>query len=203
MSDLLISFDNVDTNKNEDNQENNKSTGLVDKSNELLINEIKNSSDLNLIDVPISNNNQIDNKEDSKLDNFDELTNESNNETIEVELNEEIKEGDDESIELNENEKKKVLQELNQRVIDEQKLNSELISKLHIQLDNAITEKEELLKQLNEKESDLSEVEVRLKEQAERLKQLEDVESTNSKLKALAVKLKKELAEVKINVSIK
>ena len=108
----------------------------------------------------------------------------------------------DESLESKENpQKRKVLKELNQKLIHEQKINGELISKLHNQLDNAITEKEELIRKLNEKDRDITDIEKIIKAQKDKLTQLEDVESTNSKLKALAIKLKKELAEVKENVS--
>ena len=201
MSDLLISFDNIDTN-HEDKREVNE-----DKSKDKIKeNESANNLQASLIDNPIvqSTNralNVIKSTNDLLNDKNDEnnlQTNDINEKRLEDNLDAKL----EDSVELKENEKKKVLQELNRKIIDEQKINNELIKKLHLQLDDAIEEKEELVKKLSEKECDLNEVANLFKKQKDKLKQLEDVESTNSKLKALAVKLKKELAEVNKNVSV-
>ena len=188
MGDLLINFDANQNDEPMRNKSDQQPAGQADnpddKSADLLTDDLRIDSadpiiDENRPDARSSNENHLDCKPNSL----------------------EEKSEEHEGVESRESEKKKVLQELNQRIIDEQRLNGELISKLHVQLDNAITEKEELVRKLAEKESDLGEVETILKQQKEQLKQLEDVELTNSKLKALAVKLKKELAEVKEQVS--
>ena len=198
MGDLLINFDANQNEKTTSNESDQLSASLadssVDRSTDLLTNDPPTNPTNS--DGLIDNNSATDWPSDKPSD---EKQNEKQNHLDRNSLEEKADEHD--SIESRDSEKKKVLQELNQRIIDEQKLNSELVSKLHIQLDNAITEKEDLVRKLTEKESDLSEVESMLKQQKERLKQLEEVESTNSKLKALAVKLKKELAELKENVS--
>lgn len=213
MGDLLINFDasqNEEATRNESEQ---YSASLADnpppppdpKSADLLTNDLQASPDLageHKPDGTANDANHLKSKDLNCLESKDVNYLEPNDVNHQEPASLEEKPDEHDSIESRDSEKKKVLQELNQRIIDEQKLNSELISKLHIQLDNAISEKEDLARKLNEKESDLSEVETILKQQKERLKQLEDVESTNSKLKALAVKLKKQLAEVKEDVSV-
>lgn len=196
MGDLLIDFDT-----NEQNDQNKDETSIEQFGKEIVdpLNEQINS----LIDHSMENRSKLNDSKTnetktSKTSKSSNDTNDKNDLFINNDrLTNEFR--SDESLESKE--KRKVLQELNQKLIEEQKLNGELISKLHIQLDNTITEKEELIRKLNEKESDLKEVEKIMKEQKDQLKRLEEIESTNSKLKALAIKLKKELAEAKENVS--
>ena len=177
MGDLLINFDANQNEKTTSNERDQLSASLADSSVDRSTDRLTNDPPTNSTNSDgLIGNNSATGWPSNKPS--DERQNEKQNHLDCNSLEEKADEHD--SIESRDSEKKKVLQELNQRIIDEQKLNSELVSKLHIQLDNAITEKEDLVRKLTEKESDLSEVESMLKQQKERLKQLEEVESTKS-----------------------
>lgn len=76
-----------------------------------------------------------------------------------------------------------------------------LCDQLHCRLDSLLDENDVLREQLREKEQDLEKAVLLLKQNESLSDQLKESEARNSKLKQLAVKLKKELAEAKEEVS--
>ena len=93
------------------------------------------------------------------------------------------------------------LQEAHDKLLQELEEKRTFSDKLHSQLDSMIERNDSLSVQLQEKEQDLEKA-VQLLQQDESLAaKVQDSESKNAKLKQLAVKLKKELAEAKEEVS--
>ena len=91
------------------------------------------------------------------------------------------------------------LQEAHDKLLHELKEKDCFIQKLHLQLDQQIDLYDQARSQLNEKESDIASATSRIDALSEEKK---ETESTILKLKQLAVKLKKELADARDEVSI-
>ncbi|RWS23635.1 GRIP and coiled-coil domain-containing protein 2-like protein [Leptotrombidium deliense] len=87
------------------------------------------------------------------------------------------------------------LQESHDVLMHQLEEKSSLLEKLHVQFDRSLETKEELEQKLSEKDNELVAVEEIIKQKDARIKQLEENEVKMNKVKALAVKLKKELAE--------
>lgn len=93
------------------------------------------------------------------------------------------------------------LQEAHDKLLQELEEKRTFSNKLHSQLDSLIERNDSLSAQLLEKEQDLEKAVQLLKENESLAVKVQDSESKNAKLKQLAVKLKKELAEAKEEVS--
>lgn len=91
------------------------------------------------------------------------------------------------------------LQEAHDKLLHELEEKESFISKLHIQLDQQIDINDDLTAKLTEKERDLNSATAQINAFHEEKK---ENEATILKLKQLAVKLKKELADAKDEVSI-
>lgn len=94
------------------------------------------------------------------------------------------------------------LQEAHDKLLQELEEKKDFADSLHSQLDSLIERNDSLTAHLHEKEQDLEKA-VQLLKQSESVEvKLQESEARNAKLKQLAVKLKKELAEAKDEVSL-
>lgn len=93
------------------------------------------------------------------------------------------------------------LQEAHDKLLQELEEKRTFSDNLHSQLDSMIERNDSLSQQLQEKEQDLEKAVQMLKENEPLAAKVQETEAKNTKLKQLAVKLKKELAEAKEEVS--
>lgn len=89
------------------------------------------------------------------------------------------------------------LQEAHDKLMHQLEDKKSFASKLHEQLDKVVEENNDLKLQLEEKNQDLESVAKRLKEQDDLSNQIKEAEVKITKLKQLAAKYKKELAELR------
>lgn len=93
------------------------------------------------------------------------------------------------------------LQEAHDRLLHEIEEKRNFAEKLHVQLDCALGQSEEIRVIVAEKENDIKHLEAKVAEKDALIEKYKESETQIPKLKALAVKLKKQLAEAKEEVS--